>query len=76
MNLILTYKESYTWQNTSATIYWLFECKLLKHESERVILSNALIDILCLDEAKIEFSFPDAQFKINGYQYLPNGRNN
>ena len=60
MNSILTYKDSYTWQNTSTTLYWLFEYKLLKHESERVILSNALIDIFCLDETKVEFTFPDA----------------
>ena len=27
------------------------------------------IDILCIDETKLDDSFPDSQFKINGYQF-------
>ena len=34
----------------------------------REILPKAAIDILCLDQIKIDSSFSDAQFKINGYQ--------
>ena len=26
-------------------------------------------DIFCIDEAKLDDSFPDSQFKINGYQF-------
>ena len=29
----------------------------------------APIDILCLDESKLSYDFPDAQFHIEGYQY-------
>ena len=33
------------------------------------ILKKALINILCIDETKLDCSFPDAQFKIDGYQF-------
>ena len=41
------------------------------------ICSKSRIDILCLDETKLEFSYPGAQFEIPGYQYPPcrKGRN-
>ena len=32
---------------------------------------NAPIDIICLDEIKLDSSFPDHQFMIEGYQFLP-----
>ena len=35
------------------------------------MLSNAPIDVLCVDETKLESSFPDHQFKIEGYQFAP-----
>ena len=31
----------------------------------------APIDILCLDESKLSYDFPDAQFHIEGYKYPP-----
>ena len=36
----------------------------------REICSKSPIDILCLDETKL-YSYPDAQFEIPGYLYLP-----
>lgn len=27
------------------------------------------IDILCVDKTKLDFSYPDAQFQINDYQF-------
>lgn len=41
---------------------WLFEYRLLKMIILREIFSKSPIDILCIDETKIESSFPDAQF--------------
>ena len=43
----------------------------------RGILSKAATDILCLDQIKIDSSFPDVQFKVNCYQYplIRRGRN-
>ena len=35
----------------------------------REILSSAPIDVLCVDETKLDSSFPDHQFKIEGYQF-------
>ena len=29
------------------------------------------IDIVCIDETKIDLSFPNAQFHIDGYQFPP-----
>ena len=37
--------------------------------SLREILSKAPIDILYVDETKLDASFPDHQFKISGYQF-------
>ena len=36
-----------------------------------MVLSNAPIDVLCVDETKLDSSFPDHQFKIEGYQFPP-----
>ena len=35
------------------------------------------IDILCIDETKLDSTLPDAQFKIDGHQFSPlkNDRN-
>ena len=33
--------------------------------------SKSPIDILCVDETKLDFSHPDVQFEIPGYQYPP-----
>ena len=35
------------------------------------MVDKVLIDILCIDETKLDDTFPDAQFKINNYQYQP-----
>ena len=37
----------------------------------REILKKAKIDVLCIDETKLDFSFPNHQFKIDGYQFPP-----
>ena len=37
----------------------------------REALSNAPIDVLCVDETKLDSSFQDHQFKIEGYQFPP-----
>ena len=34
-------------------------------------MSNALIDVLCVDETTLDSSFPNHQFKIEGYQFPP-----
>ena len=35
------------------------------------ILKKAPLDILCVDETKLDDSFPDSQFKVDGYQFPP-----
>ena len=37
----------------------------------REVFLNCPIDIKCIDETKIDPSFPDAQFHIDGYQFPP-----
>ena len=37
----------------------------------REVVEKAPIDILCIDETKLDDTFPDAQFKIDNYQYPP-----
>ena len=37
----------------------------------REIWKESPIDILCVDETKIDSSYPDAQVQINDYQFLP-----
>ena len=37
----------------------------------REICKESPIDILCVDETKIDSSYPDAQFQINDYQFPP-----
>ena len=39
-----------------------------------VICRESPIDILCVDETKIDSSYPDAQFQINDYQFPSFGR--
>ena len=33
------------------------------------VISTSKIDILCIDETKLDASFPDSQFKIDGCQF-------
>ena len=35
----------------------------------RDIISTSKLDILCIDETKLDTSFPGSQFKIDGYQF-------
>ena len=35
------------------------------------VLSNAPIDVLCANETKLDWSFPDHQFKTERYQFPP-----
>ena len=35
----------------------------------RDVISASEIDILCIDETKLDTSFPNSQFKIDGYQF-------
>ena len=35
----------------------------------RDIVSTSKIDKLCIDETKLDASFPDTLFKIDGYQF-------
>ena len=35
------------------------------------ICKESPIDILCVDETKLDSSYPDAQFQINDYQFPP-----
>ena len=39
--------------------------------SLREILKKAKIDVLCIDETKLDSSLPNQQFKIEGYQFPP-----
>ena len=39
--------------------------------SLKEILHKAPIDILCIDETKLDETFPDAQFMIENYQFPP-----
>ena len=43
----------------------------------REICSKSPIDILCIDDTRLDSPYPDAQFEIPGYQYPPyrKGRN-
>ena len=44
---------------------------LLRNKADglRVILKHALTDILCTDDTKLEDSFPESQFQMEGYQF-------
>ena len=35
------------------------------------VLSNAPIDFICVDKTKLDSSFPDHQFKIEGNEFPP-----
>ena len=42
-----------------------------KIDALRVITKDFLLDIFCIDETKLDESFPDHQFKIDGYKFRP-----
>ena len=41
--------------------------------SLREILKKTKIDVLCIDETKLDSSFPNHQFKIEGYEFPLSG---
>ena len=43
----------------------------IKIDYPREICSKSPVDILCIGERKLDFSYPEAQFEIAGYQYSP-----
>ena len=45
-----------------------FENKVINF---REICHQAPIDIICVDETKLDSSYPDSQFHIDGYQFPP-----
>ena len=49
-----------------------------KIDNLREVCKNVQIDILCIDETKLDDPFPDSQFKINEYQlpFLRRDRDN
>ena len=40
-----------------------------KIDNPREVCKKVQIDVLCINETKLDDSFPDSQFKINGYQF-------
>ena len=42
-----------------------------KFDNLREFCFKAEVDILCIDERKIDPSYPDSQFHIDGYQFPP-----
>ena len=38
------------------------------------MLKKPSLEMICVDETKCNESFPDHQFKIDGYQFSPFGR--
>ena len=53
-------------------MYIVFGLVILVHRNIQVIkslISTSKIDVLCIDETKLDTSFPDSQFKIEGYQF-------
>ena len=45
-----------------------------KIDSLREILKNIPLEIICVDETRLDDSFPDQQFKIEGFRFPPFGR--
>ena len=59
------------YQNNPLIWYINLNSLIEKIVSLREVLSKASIDILCVDETKLDASFPDHQFRISGYQFRP-----
>jgi len=57
--------------NPSNPIIGYLNINSLRHKITelRDILNKAQIDIICVDETKLDSSFPDSQFKIDNYQF-------
>ena len=54
-------------------IIWYLNINSLRTKilSLKEILHKAPIDILCIEETKLDETFPDAQFMIENYQFPP-----
>lgn len=72
-DLDLTDAKFYRNQYTSNPIIAYLNINSLRNkiDSLREITFNFPVEILCIDETKLDDSFPDAQFKIEGYQFPP-----
>ena len=66
---LINFRKAY--QNNPLIGYININSLREKIVSLREVLSKAPIDILCVDETKLDASFPDHQFKISGYQFPP-----
>ena len=53
------------------TIYLNINSLQNKIDALRVITKDFLLDIFCINETNLDESFPDHQFKIDGYQFPP-----
>ena len=56
-------------QNNLTIGYLNINCLRNKINDLRRICRKTQIHVLCTDETKLDKSFPDAQFHIDGYQY-------
>ena len=59
------------YQNNPLIAYLNINSLREKIISLREILKKTKIDVLCIDETKLDSSFPNHQFKIEGYQFPP-----
>ena len=59
------------YENNSIIDYLNINHLSIKIDYLREICSESSIYILCIDKTKLDSSYPDAQFEIPGYQYLP-----
>ena len=59
------------YQNNPLIAYLNINSLREKIISLREILKKTKIDVLCIDEAKLDSSFPNHEFKIEGYQFPP-----
>ena len=62
------------YQNNPLIAYLNINSLREKIVSLKEILKKTEIDVLCIDETKLDSSFPNHQFKIEGYQFPPLGR--
>ena len=59
------------YQNNPLIAYLNINSLREKTISLREILKKTKIDVLCIDETKLDSSFPNHQFRIEGYQFPP-----
>ena len=44
---------------------------VINQKLQKIIMSKAPLDIVCIDETKLDESFPDFQFHMGNYQFPP-----